>query len=344
MDGQRLGAEAMARLRGRGVCAIGPGLTDAEFTRIETEYGFAFADDHRAFLAAGLPSGTGTEPGRPDPWPDWRDGDPAALRQALDRPVEGVLFDVENNAFWYPDWGPRPDDPATALATARRMLARVPRMVPIYAHRYLPAGRGTSAHPVLSMMQTDIIFTVSTCPTTSAASSAQYTDGQTSPAPPSSSGATSSADTRSEKDQAAPGIGLDRQDQGVWTAHVSARPLAAYVASPAEKPALGVGSRPHRHCDYATPRCSPAPLDLAEWLVSQRNQEQATRLVQRWLANDPGRQPDCVNGRSLGHKGERPGCFDEPAVKGADLRQQTPTTPSSHPCRPPPSRAEPRPP
>jgi hypothetical protein len=31
-------------------------------------------------------------------------------------------------------------------------------MVPVYGHRYLPAGRGTFGHPVLSMWQTDIIY------------------------------------------------------------------------------------------------------------------------------------------------------------------------------------------
>jgi hypothetical protein len=31
-------------------------------------------------------------------------------------------------------------------------------MVPVYSHRYLPAGRGTYGQPVLSMHQTDIIF------------------------------------------------------------------------------------------------------------------------------------------------------------------------------------------
>ena len=30
-------------------------------------------------------------------------------------------------------------------------------MIPVYAHRYLPAGRGTHGHPVLSIWQTDII-------------------------------------------------------------------------------------------------------------------------------------------------------------------------------------------
>ncbi len=30
-------------------------------------------------------------------------------------------------------------------------------MVPVYGHRFLPAGRGTWGHPVLSMWGTDII-------------------------------------------------------------------------------------------------------------------------------------------------------------------------------------------
>ena len=38
------------------------------------------------------------------------------------------------------------------------MLTAVPRMVPVYGHRYLPAGRGTYRHPVLSIWQTDIIY------------------------------------------------------------------------------------------------------------------------------------------------------------------------------------------
>jgi hypothetical protein len=43
------------------------GLTDAEFDAVEHEFGFTFAPDHRAFLAAGMPTGRG--------WPDWRDPD-----------------------------------------------------------------------------------------------------------------------------------------------------------------------------------------------------------------------------------------------------------------------------
>ena len=44
------------------------------------------------------------------------------------------------------------------LTVAREHMARVPTMVPVYGHRYLPAGHGTHGHPVLSMYQTDIIW------------------------------------------------------------------------------------------------------------------------------------------------------------------------------------------
>ena len=71
--------------------------------------------------------------------------------------MEGVLFDVEQNGFWYDGWGRRPSPVADALAVARRRLADVPRLVPVYGHRYLAAGRGSAGHPVLSVQQTDII-------------------------------------------------------------------------------------------------------------------------------------------------------------------------------------------
>ena len=93
-----------------------------------------------------------------DPWPDWRDGDPKQLRDRLDWPTEGVLFDVQHNAFWHDSWGHRPADVERALEVARQRLSAVPALVPVYGHRYLPAGRGDSGHPVLSVWQTDIIY------------------------------------------------------------------------------------------------------------------------------------------------------------------------------------------
>lgn len=148
-EAARLGAEAAHRLARSDGVQIEPPLTDAEFARIEDMFGFEFADDHRAFLATGLPVG--------ERWPDWRAGPAAQLARTLKWPVNGVLFDVEHNAFWDPGWGERPAELATALQVARSELGRVPQLVPVYAHRYLPAGAGTFGHPVLSVYQTDIV-------------------------------------------------------------------------------------------------------------------------------------------------------------------------------------------
>ncbi|WP_158645546.1 hypothetical protein [Stackebrandtia albiflava] len=55
MTTTRPGTAAARRLAESGVAGIAPGLTDAEFTRLEARFGIEFAADHREFLAAGLP-------------------------------------------------------------------------------------------------------------------------------------------------------------------------------------------------------------------------------------------------------------------------------------------------
>jgi hypothetical protein len=155
----KLGAAAAHLLSAADCCEIEPGLSDAELRRIEEAYGFEFADDHRAFLAAGLPVSQPPEAGATweNPWPDWRHGDPVKLREQLEWPVEGILRAVQHG-YWHPGWGQRPAGADGAAREARTMLARVPKLVPLYAHRFLPAGRGSHGHPVLSIWGTDIIY------------------------------------------------------------------------------------------------------------------------------------------------------------------------------------------
>ncbi|MFF3336798.1 hypothetical protein ACFYWX_46165 [Streptomyces sp. NPDC002888] len=144
-DAQALLARLSARVE------IKRGMSERELDGVEERWGFRFAPEHRTLLGAGLPTG------RRD-WPDWRDGDPEDLAARLARPVDGVLFDVEHNAFWHPDWDPRPAGTQDALDVARSYLAKVPVMVPVYSHRYLLADPDRTGTPVLSMRQTDIVY------------------------------------------------------------------------------------------------------------------------------------------------------------------------------------------
>jgi hypothetical protein len=43
-----------------------------------------------------------------------------------------------------------------ALRSANYHLARAPKLVPVRANDYLPAGRGSSGHPVLSVRQAEV--------------------------------------------------------------------------------------------------------------------------------------------------------------------------------------------
>jgi hypothetical protein len=158
-EGFQLGVAAAQRLAARACCEIDQGLSDAEFDRIEREYGFEFADDHRGFLSVGLPVRQPFEEGQTweQPWPDWRNADPDALRKHLAWPVDNLLGDVEYG-HWRPEWGDRPETADAAVEAARIPLAAVPQMVPVYAHRFLPAGSGTFGHPVLSMRGRDTIY------------------------------------------------------------------------------------------------------------------------------------------------------------------------------------------
>jgi len=109
-----------------------------------------FGPEHREFIQTALPIGKS--------WPDWRNDSDEELRGRLDWPVEGVLFDVHNNGFWPDSWGSPPDGRDDQEREARAHLARVPRLVPVYSHRYLTSDPQFVPSPVFSAYQADVIL------------------------------------------------------------------------------------------------------------------------------------------------------------------------------------------
>lgn len=68
-----------------------------------------------------------------------------------------MIFDVEQHVFWSPEWGDRPTDSAEAVDVCKRAFMRVPKLIPIYGHRYIPEQPCEAGNPVFSVYQTDII-------------------------------------------------------------------------------------------------------------------------------------------------------------------------------------------
>src|SRR5262249_3162148 len=90
-------------------------------------------------------------------FPDWRDGNEAQLRDWLDQPRQGILFDIQHNEFWLPEWGPKPSDLDKAFRIANELIAKAPKLIPIFIHRMMPDEPRKAGNPVFSVHQTDII-------------------------------------------------------------------------------------------------------------------------------------------------------------------------------------------
>jgi hypothetical protein len=54
--------------------------------------------------------------------------------------------------------GKRPEDLQAALKEARERLAELPKLIPVYSHRFLPSDSCEPSNPVLSVYQTDVIY------------------------------------------------------------------------------------------------------------------------------------------------------------------------------------------
>ena len=136
-------------LRAAGV-KLERGLNEAELSVAEERSGARFPPDLRELLRAAVPTG--------EQFPNWRDTAAPELGQALAWPFDGIAFDIEHNAFWWPTWGPRPHALSDAIDLARHRVAEAPTLIPVYGHRYLPAVPCDAGNPVLSVYQTDIIY------------------------------------------------------------------------------------------------------------------------------------------------------------------------------------------
>lgn len=125
------------------------GLSPAEVANAEARYGVHFPPDLACFLTLALPRG--------DDFPDWRSADERAIRDRLEAPLEGILFDLERSNFWWPAWGDRPTAMADALTVATAWMKEAPRLIPIYGHRYIPELPTAEGNPIFSVVQTDVI-------------------------------------------------------------------------------------------------------------------------------------------------------------------------------------------
>ncbi|KAJ4963297.1 hypothetical protein NE237_023236 [Protea cynaroides] len=126
------------------------GLSDDEFSFIESSFGFSFPPDLRSILCEGLPVGPG--------FPNWRSSSPQQLKILINLPIYGLCKEITKNNFWCPSWGDEPLNPNDALTIAKRFMNKAPLLVPIYSHYYIPSFPNLAGNPVFFVQGVDFRY------------------------------------------------------------------------------------------------------------------------------------------------------------------------------------------
>lgn len=129
------------------------GLTEAEIRKIEDNYGICFTPDLKELFMHVLPISKGFMN-----WRDFSDENVNHIKKVLAWPMEGMIFDIENNEFWLDVWGSRPTDTDEARRICMEAFVMFPKLIPIYSHRYIPEDPREEGNPIFSVYQTDIIY------------------------------------------------------------------------------------------------------------------------------------------------------------------------------------------
>lgn len=129
------------------------GLSLEEIIQVESIYGVRFPPGLKELLQILLPVQNGFVN-----WRDFSENNMKSIKDRLSWPLEGMMFDIEHNSFWYDSWGEKPQNIEEAKEICRREFMNAPAMIPIYSHRYIPAEPDQRLNPVFSIYQTDIIY------------------------------------------------------------------------------------------------------------------------------------------------------------------------------------------
>jgi hypothetical protein len=122
-----------------------PGLSEDEIQKIQATHGFVFPPDLKEFLMFALPVSDG--------FVNWRSAGREEIEKRLAFPYERLFSRILYRSFWPENWGIRPRSARQAFAVARSEFEKVPALIPINKHRYIPDRPREPGNPVFSVYQ-----------------------------------------------------------------------------------------------------------------------------------------------------------------------------------------------
>lgn len=144
------------------------GLSNTEISRIELQWDLTFPPDYRLFLktlhtvdrsmAGAFYTNSNQMESKTGPsFYNWTT-ETKDLEAAHAQVLEGIYFDVERNNLWLSSWGSKQNSSDHNRAHLRQLVAKAPKLIPIFGHRFLLVEPCIAGNPILSIHQSDIII------------------------------------------------------------------------------------------------------------------------------------------------------------------------------------------
>lgn len=127
------------------------GLTYDEIIKIEEIYGIQFPKSLKAFLMEGLPISNGFYN-----WRNVEQNNINFIKKMITTPIE-TIDELAEEVYWCDDWGEEPENEMDIARMVREKLKNAPKLLPIYAHRYMPMISDEQP-PIVSIHNIDIIY------------------------------------------------------------------------------------------------------------------------------------------------------------------------------------------
>jgi hypothetical protein len=142
----------MTELKGKGV-VFDRAMNLEELNIVAQFYNISFPFEIQKLFSLGLPVSRGFYN-----WRDMSSENVKHIKNALEAPIDGLQFDLEENGFWCEQWGIKPSNIEDARNILLQHYNNAPKLVPLYSHRYMPFIPDLTRVPVFSIMQSDIIY------------------------------------------------------------------------------------------------------------------------------------------------------------------------------------------
>lgn len=127
-------------------------MTENEIAKAEKFYDIVFPKDLKKLLMNFIPVST-----KFYNWNNYSEENISKIKNALEWPYEGIIFDIENNNFWLEEFGECPKSKEEKIQIFKKYRNKIPKLIPIFSHRYVVSDKDKN-YPIISVYQTDIIY------------------------------------------------------------------------------------------------------------------------------------------------------------------------------------------